>query len=87
VVQGSNDLAFVLFQFSGVRLAEYDDPRLVGNELRIRYEELAERWDEQMANGGFEPDYVVRPGLAPDTLVTGEYEGRTYSLLVAEPSA
>ena len=59
-VQGSDEIAFLLFQFSGTKLATYDDPRLVGNELRIRFSDLAARWDARMSTGGFEPDYVVR---------------------------
>jgi hypothetical protein len=57
--RGSNSLGFWLFQFSGSRIGNYDDPRLDGNDLRIRYKDLAEEWDARMASGGFEPDYVA----------------------------
>ena len=60
-VEGSNELAFLLFQFSGTTLATYNDPRLIGNELRIRFSDLADSWDRTYLNEGFEPDYIVRP--------------------------
>ncbi|MEA2451311.1 MAG: hypothetical protein QOG04_21 [Actinomycetota bacterium] len=71
-VDGSDELAFLLFQFSGVKLANYDDPRLIGNELRIRYSDLAAQWDRQDLDEGFEPDYVVRPVAGP--IITLEIE-------------
>jgi hypothetical protein len=85
VVGGGTDrLLWALFQTSGARLAHYDDPRLDGNDLRIRYAELAEQWDEAIAAGGFEPDYVVVPaGQNPPgrVLAQGEFEGASWSLL------
>jgi hypothetical protein len=64
-VQGSDDLAFLLFQFSGAKLATYDDPRLVGNELRIRFSDLAVAWNRKAYGDGFVPDYVVRTQGGP----------------------
>jgi hypothetical protein len=58
-VEGSSFLGFLLFSLSGARLATYDDARLDRNDLRIRYSDLAERWNERMASGGFDADYVV----------------------------
>ncbi|MGH2753220.1 MAG: hypothetical protein ACRDLB_02200 [Actinomycetota bacterium] len=89
LVSGSDDLAFDLFQFAGVRLASYDDPRLPANDLRIRYREPAERWEARMAAGGFEPDLVVTPyeGAASvggePPLAVGEYAGETWALFLA----
>ena len=58
-VHGSDFLGFLLFQFSGARLASYDDPRLAGNDLRIRYADLAAAWEKRMNDGGFEADYTA----------------------------
>lgn len=82
-VPSDDDLAFLLFQFSGCRLADYDDERLDGNDLRIRFEDLAERWDERVAGEGFRPDYIVLPeGAATQRVVVrGEYAGATWVLL------
>ena len=83
-VEGSNELAFLLFQFSGCRLARYDHPQLEGNDLRIRYTELAESWDERMAADGFRADYLVLPAATEGTqryIVTGDYQGRRWVLL------
>ena len=68
LVEGSGEIAFLLFQLSGVRLAAFDDPRLQGNDLRIRFEDLAARYEERMAGGGFDPDWVVLPGGGPALL-------------------
>ncbi|MGH2818928.1 MAG: hypothetical protein ACRDJS_10825 [Actinomycetota bacterium] len=84
LVEGSNDLGFLLFQFSGVKLAAHDDSRLQHNDLRIRYRELAESWDRRMERGGFEADYRVEPvaSEAPDeAIVVGDYGGETWALL------
>lgn len=83
-VRGSDELGFLLFQFSGTKLATYDDPRLEGNELRIRYADLAAEYDRTMAAGGFPADYMVLP--APDrpynrALVRGSFEGRDWILI------
>lgn len=82
-VPSDDDLAFLLFQFSGCRLAQYDDPRLDRNDLRIRYQALADRWDERMAGRGFRPDYIALPeGAAGQRAVArGEYDGATWVLL------
>ena len=89
-VDGSDRLAFALFQFSGVRLAAFDDPRLEGNDLRIRYRELARRWDAEMAAGGFSADYVVVPDPDPDpnvgdAILTGSFDGRVWTLVSLNP--
>lgn len=84
-VQGSDDIAFLLFQFSGTKLATYDDPRLIGNELRVRFSDLAERWDRQMFGEGFEPDFIVRratPG--DDAIEEGTFSGESWELVDAD---
>jgi hypothetical protein len=85
--EGSDFLGFLLWQMSGARLSTYDDDRLDGNDARIRYKELAERWDERMASGGFEADYVaVRAADAPDgadALVSGNFRDETWVLIAA----
>jgi hypothetical protein len=83
LVEGADDLGFLLFQFSGVKLAAHDDSRLEHNDLRIRYRELAESWDRRMQRGGFEADYRVErvAAEAPDgAVVVGDYGGETWSL-------
>lgn len=42
-----DDVAFGLFEFSGARLADFDHKRLGFNDLRIRYRDLALRWETQ----------------------------------------
>jgi hypothetical protein len=85
-VPGADELAFLLFQFSGARLAVYDDPRVDGNDLRIRYQDPADDWQAKIDSGGFEADYVVIPVgriARPDIgqpLVTGDYRGETLGL-------
>ena len=82
LVEDSPALAFHLFEFSGCRLAVYDDARLDGNDLRIRYEEPAAEWNRRMAAGGFEPDFEVVPlAEASAPLVAGEFEGRGWALV------
>jgi hypothetical protein len=84
-VDGSTGLAFALFSFSGVRLARYDDDRLAGNDLRIRYADLARRWDLRTASGGYDPDYrVLYPRLAPprsEPIVSGEFGHKQWWLI------
>ena len=82
-VPSDDNLAFLLFQFSGCRLAQYDDPRLETNDLRIRYDDLAEEWNERMAGRGFRPDYIALPeGSAGQRAVArGTYGGITWVLL------
>ena len=82
-VPSNDDLAFLLFQFSGARLADYEDERLEGNDLRIRYRDLARRWNDQMADGGFRPDYIALPegSAGQRAVVRGDYAGRTWVLL------
>ena len=85
-VQGSDEMAFLLFQFSGTKLATYDDARLVGNELRIRFSDLAERWNARVAGDGFEPDYVVRRVAGAGTaLEQGTFDGQAWELVDADP--
>ena len=84
LVEGSDDLGFLLFQFSGVKLAAHDDSRLDHNDLRIRYRDLAESWDRRMQQGGFEPDYRVEPvvsGASDGAVTVGDYGGATWALL------
>lgn len=82
-----DSLAFHIFSFSGVRLAEYDDPRLDRNDLRIRYSDLAREWDRTTSSAGYEPDYVIAaegaeaPGEEVDT---GDYGGRTWILFTGQ---
>lgn len=83
-VQSSDELAFLLFQFSGCRLAGYDHPVLANNDLRIRYRDLAADWDERMAGAGFRPDYLALPAATDVTqryIVTGDYQGRRWVLI------
>jgi hypothetical protein len=79
-VEGSDDLAFLMFQLSGVRLASYDDPRLDGNELRIRFADLAREWDALVAAGGFEADFVVRRAEDPvaGAVASGLFNGEMW---------
>ncbi len=82
-VRGSNELAFMLFSFSGMRMAAYDDPRLETNDLRIRFATRAASWDAQMDEGGFDSDYEVVPSdVEPvaDAIEAGDFEGHTYVL-------
>jgi hypothetical protein len=89
-VEGSNFLGFMLWQLSGSRLAAFDDERLSANDARIRYKDLAERWDETMATGGFDADYVaIRAAEAPDgadPLVQGDFRDEEWVLIPATPS-
>lgn len=86
-----NVLGFWLFQFSGVRVTGHEDPRYSGNELRIRYEELAHSYAQVMAAGGFEADYVALPeadaagaGISADAVVAeGPFNGRGWVLVEA----
>ena len=76
-------LAFSLFGFSGVRLAGYNDPRLAGNDLRIRYADLAREYDERTANDNFEVDYavVLIEEATEEPLETGTFAGREWALV------
>jgi hypothetical protein len=82
-VRDSRALALLLWQFSGVRLAAYDDPRLARNDLRIRYRDLAAAWDRRMAAGGFPSGYVVAaPGeVSGEVLESGRFGGRPWELV------
>ncbi|MDQ4094954.1 MAG: hypothetical protein M3174_01940, partial [Actinomycetota bacterium] len=83
--RAANALGFHLFSFSGARLADYDDPRLETNDLRIRFADLAALWEERSAAEAFEPDFELKP--LPDASedadareLTGEFGGRTWRL-------
>lgn len=84
LVEGSDELAFLLFQLSGVRLADYDHPDLERNDLRIRFADLARRWEERMAAGGFPPDFTVVEGSHADAVASGTFDDRRWSLLAKE---
>lgn len=77
-------LALHLFSFSGARLAEYDDPRLESNDLRIRFLDLAEEWDERARESNFPVDYEIRripEGSADEqALVSGEFADASWAL-------
>ena len=83
----NNVLGFWLFQFSGARINGHSDSRYPGNELRIRYQDLARRYDEVMSSGGFDVDYVPMPaseaaGYPRDAIVTeGRFRGETWVLV------
>jgi hypothetical protein len=83
-VRGSDALAFLLFQLSGTRIATYDDPRLERNDLRIRYAELAQRYDETLEDTGFRSSFMVLP--APEApyaraLVRGPFQNTDWILV------
>lgn len=82
-VPSSPRLGFLLFQFSGCRLATYDDPGLDGNDLRIRYSDLADAWDERVGGRGFRPDYIALPAgeTGQRAIARGEFEGAAWVLL------
>ena len=78
----SNALAFHVFEFSGVRLARYDDPRLEGNDLRIRFAELAEAWNARMRRGGFDVDFrIALVRSQRGVLESGAYRGERWALV------
>jgi hypothetical protein len=83
-VVDNDELAFLLFQFSGCRLAALDDPRLEGNDLRIRFRGLAKRWDERIASGSFEPTHILAPlqagALGSGALAEGRFRGTRWVL-------
>ena len=82
-VQGSGGdrFAFLLWQLSGAKLAGYDDPERDSNDLRIRYAELAERWDRRIRRGGFRPTVVIRQVDPP----AGEYGNVYWSMITSRP--
>lgn len=84
-VEGDDFLAMWLYQYSGCRITGFEDPRLDGNDLRIRFAELAEKYDERMEQGGFEADFVALPAKSapPGTppIVVGEYAGEPWVLI------
>jgi hypothetical protein len=86
----NNVLGFWLFQFSGARVNGHSDSRYPDNELRIRYRDLARRYGEVMASGGFEADYVPMPAseatdIPAAAIVTeGLFRGETWVLVDAQ---
>ena len=87
-----NVLGLWLFQFSGARISGHEDSRYPGNELRIRYEELAERYGDAVEAGGFEADYVPLPrsraenaGVPMSEVVAeGPFRGEAWVLVEAD---
>ncbi|HZK51626.1 MAG TPA: hypothetical protein VFD47_08695 [Actinomycetota bacterium] len=85
----NNVLGFWLFQFSGARVNGHSDSRYPGNELRIRYEDLASRYGEVMDSGGFEVDYIPMPaseaaGIPEEAIVAeGPFRGESWVLVEA----
>ena len=79
----SDRLAFTLWQLSGARLAAYDDPRLPANDLRIRFADLAARWERAQAGDETEADVVVSSFTdgGERRSVSGEYDDRQWSLV------
>ncbi|MFN2593806.1 MAG: hypothetical protein ABR579_02815 [Actinomycetota bacterium] len=93
-VDGDDSLAFFFFEFSGCRLATYDDPRLDGNDLRIRYRDLADAWDQKIASGGFAYNALVVPagrpppaGFGSQPALSGAFEGQLWDAYIREPGA
>lgn len=90
-VLGSDDLAWLLWQFSGARLAHYDDPRFEDNDLRVRYTDLANAWDAKMRAGGFRATHRVVPAgskaVSPEAspLARGTFGGREWELRENSP--
>jgi len=85
-----NVLGFWLFQFSGARVNAHSDSRFPGNELRIRYQDLARSYGETMASGGFEADFIPMPeseaaDIPEAAIVTeGPFRGETWVLVDAQ---
>jgi hypothetical protein len=88
-VHGPDLLGFLLFQFSGARLAAYDDPRMDGNDLRIRFVDLALGWEERMRDGGFTADFTVMTEAdAPSgalVVARGDYGEESWVLVEGDP--
>jgi len=83
-VEDSEALAFLLFAFSGARLASFDDPRAERNDLRIRFADLAEAWDERMRTAGFDAGWRVLPADEVDLrrpVELGWFAGRRWALI------
>lgn len=84
-IEGSRALDLLLFQFSGVRVANFEDGRLTANDVRIRYSDLARRWDHRIANGGFAADYAAVPeeraGRGDEVIARGDFDGATFLLV------
>lgn len=86
---GAGLLAFTLFDLSGARLSAYDNPKLPGNDLRIRYRDLAARWDARADRGGYRADYSVIPcpSACAGALETGVFGGVRWGLYPGRPPA
>lgn len=95
LVLDSDPLAFHLFELSGVRLAAYDHPNLDTNDLRIRYSELADKWQTRMSAKPFTPTYIAAPvdsefgrniapgtsGVGIDEILRAPYAGEEWLLV------
>lgn len=86
VAGGTDRVLWALFQMSGARIAHYEDVRFEGNDLRIRFADLAREWDERVAGDGFEPTHVVIPSSGPvrdvgEVLAHGEFEDELWLLV------
>ncbi len=80
----ASNLAFALFEFSGARLAAYENPELEGNDLRIRYRDLARRWERRVRTTGFPADYEVVPcrrRCPGQPLAAGRFADRRWALV------
>ena len=88
VAGGTDAVRWALFQMSGARLAHYDDVRLDGNDVRIRYAELAERWDATAAGEGFVATHVIVPPFARAhagrVVASGKFDGETWFLTTVD---
>ena len=85
-VEGPDLLGWSLFQMSGARLARYDDQRFDRNDLRIRYADLAAKWDAAIAAGGFDPTHLVVGSASYDpslgeTVARGDWDGTAWTLV------
>ncbi len=72
-------LGFMIWQFSGCRLSGYDDASLAGNDLRIRFKDLAEQSGDQAERT--EADLAIVAGVVPGALESGEFRGEEWSLI------
>ncbi|MGI8407212.1 MAG: hypothetical protein ACR2L3_01705, partial [Actinomycetota bacterium] len=84
-VEDSDRLAFRLFEFSGVKIGSFDDPRLGSNDLRIRYVEFAAAWNQRMSDDGFDADFVARrnaaePHAGEQLITSGTFGGNDWFL-------
>ena len=87
IAGGTDEVRWAVFQTTGARLAAFDDPRFEGNDLRIRYADLARGWDEAVAEGAFTPTHVIVPAAmgahAGPVVARGRFRGETWLLTEA----